>query len=211
MSKSPFKLWAIKDNQNTAHARQNPITNDWTLFDISDGQSSEGVTIPNDDGLAYLKTVDLMRAKGRVVRDDSTVDLKKEVAKYRHLSFGQFILGIAADAGMSANALMAALINSKENLGVVPDKLYEMWLDSMGAKGSDPRYWTQDVERVFWDAVNNGDKLIRELGEVPNDDDLLEMFNSVVLNLAYSAAANKSSRAFIQKSIGIGFLGRVFS
>lgn len=211
MSKSPFELWAVKDNENTAYARSNPITTGWTLFEMNSGKASEGVSISNEDGLAYLRTVDLMKARGRVVRNDSKVDLKKESAKYKQLSFGQFILGIAADAGMSVNALMAALLISKENLDVVPDKLYEMWLDSVGTKGSDPSYWTQDTEKVFWDMVNNGDRLIRDLGEVPNDDDLLEMFNSAVLNLAYGVAANKSSRAFIQKSIGIGFLGRVFS
>lgn len=211
MSKSPYELWAIKDGQNTAYARLNPIINGWTLFEINSGQTSEGVIISNADGLAYLRTVDLMQAKGRVVRNDSKVDLKMEAAKYEQLSFGQFILGIASDADMSANGLMAALLISKGNLDVVPDKLYEMWLDSVGSKGSDPSYWTQDAGKVFWDIVNNGDRLIRDLGEVPNNDDLLEMFNSAVLNLAYGVAANKSSRAFIKKSIGIGFLGRVFS
>lgn len=211
MSKLPTHLYAVKDGRNTAFARLNPINNTWTCFEANEDSASQEKYSPIDHGLTYYETIAELQTKGRVVRNDATANLQVEANKYKRLSFGEFILGVAADANMSAASLMSALLFSRENLELIPDKLFELWLDSAGAKGSNPSFWTQDTDKTFWSIVNDGDRLIRDLGEIPNDDDLLEMFNSCVLNLAYGVAANKSSRAFIQKSIGIGFFGRVFS
>lgn len=211
MSKLPTHLYAVKDGRNTAFARLNPINNTWTCFEANEDSASQEKYSPIDNRLTYYEAIAKLQTRGHVVRKDANANLEVESQKYKRLEFGQFILGVAADANMSASSLMSALLLSSENLELVPDKLFELWLDSVSAKGSNPSYWTQDTDKVFWNIVNDADKLIRDFGEIPNDDDLLEMFNGSVLNLAYGVAANKSSRAFIQKSIGIGFLGRVFS
>lgn len=43
------------------------------------------------------------------------------------------------------------------------------------------------------------------------DDKLFSMFQIIVLNFAYGAHKHPQSEAFIQQSVGIGFMRRLFS
>jgi hypothetical protein len=207
MSKLPVELWVIQKEGYKAYARLNPVTGSWTCFEVDKKSTSDGTVIASD--LSYLDVRRLLDSKGHVIRQDSRVKIKEEAAKYKRLHYGELVIGLASS--MTREESLANLMRERNMIPDLPDKVFEMWLDMVGVKGTKPIFWEENGAVVFWDLVNEGDKVLRALGLIPNDDDLLSMFNSATINMAYGVITNPSSKAFVQKSIGIGFFGRVFS
>ncbi len=207
MSSSPTELWAIQKEGYKAYARLNPVTGLWTCFELDKKSTTNGTVIASD--LPYHDLRRLLDSKGHVIRQDSKVRIKDEAAKYKRLQYGELVLGLAST--MTRQESLASLMRERKMIPDLPDKVFEMWLDMVGVKGSKSIFWEENGAAVFWDLVNEGDKVLRALGLIPNDDDLLSMFNSATINMAYGVITYPSSKAFVQKSIGIGFFGRVFS
>lgn len=208
MSQLPTELWAVHIDKYRAYARFNPILNSWAYFEMDDVNSAVNKGEPKQHGLAYLDVLTLLKKRGHVIRQDFREDLPKISRRYGMVSFGEVVLGLASST--SADVLLKSLFQERDYINNLPDKLFEYWLDSVGTLGFESHFWKKNGQEVFWDIVAKGDRMIRNLDQVPNDDDLLAMFNTALYNLSYGAATNKSSKAFIQKAIGIGFLGRAF-
>jgi hypothetical protein len=88
----------------------------------------------------------------------------------------------------------------------------ESWIDAVAPLGKDPAFWQRDCGAVFREICLRGRQKLADCGvSRASDEDVLWMFQIIVLNFAYGAHKHAGTKAFIQKSIGFGFLRRLFS
>ena len=107
--------------------------------------------------------------------------------------------------------IVAALQGTIEELPQSARASVESWIDEIAPFGADPTFWQKDCGEVFLEICGRARQKLDSHSVRATDDQLLSMFNIIVLNFAYGAHKHPGTKAFIQKSIGIGFLRRLFS
>lgn len=88
--------------------------------------------------------------------------------------------------------------------------LVETWIDEMSTDVRSEAFWKQDCAGAFATITEAAGERLRSAGVNPSTDDVFNMFQIIVLNFAYSTHQHPQSKAFIQKALGVGFLGRIF-
>ncbi len=83
-------------------------------------------------------------------------------------------------------------------------------VDEVSPIGADPEFWKADCGEAFERLTEFAISHFRDEGIKIGEEDALNLFQILILNFTYTAHRNPSSKAFIQKSVGVGFLGRLF-
>jgi hypothetical protein len=107
--------------------------------------------------------------------------------------------------------IVAALQGTIEELPQSARPSVESWIEEMAPFGSEPSFWQKDCGEVFLEICGRAHQKLNSHAVRATDDQLLSMFNIIVLNFAYGAHKHPRTKAFIQQSIGKGFLRRLFS
>lgn len=127
--------------------------------------------------------------------------------QFKGRKFGELVLHHVK--AQSLHTVVAAL---KGTIAKLPSKAaaeVESWIDEIAWLGKNPTFWQRDCGEAFLEICGRARNKLAACGITsPTDEDLLSMFQIIVLNFAYGAHRHAGSKAFIQKSIGIGFLRR---
>jgi hypothetical protein len=122
--------------------------------------------------------------------------------------FGQLVLKQYSE--MKLGTLIAAMRGTIENLPQRAQAYVPQWIDDASQEGIYAAFWAQDCGEALTRLSSRSKATLLNLGVDANDEDLFNMFQIIVLNSAYAAHKHPQSKAFIQKSIGIGFIRRLF-
>ncbi|MGE4254640.1 MAG: hypothetical protein AB7E84_05425 [Xanthobacteraceae bacterium] len=140
--------------------------------------------------------------------DESQGAAKELVRDFRGRTFGELVLFHAKR--QSSPQIMEALA---ETILLLPKGLQgeiEQWIDMNVSDGQWERFWRSDCGEVCLSILERARDHSLRNGAKPDDATLINLFQIVVLNFAYGARQHPSSKAFIQRAIGMGFLRRLF-
>ncbi|MBF0229501.1 MAG: hypothetical protein HQK63_07915 [Desulfamplus sp.] len=87
----------------------------------------------------------------------------------------------------------------------------ESWIDEIVLYGKNPNFWQRDCGEVFTEICDLARRKLANYMVTATEDHLFSMFQIIVISFAYGAHKHPQSKAFIQQSIGVGFLRRLFS
>jgi GYF domain 2 len=98
-----------------------------------------------------------------------------------------------------------------DTIALLPERLQarsEAWIDINNPYALREEFWRSDCSEIFLSIVQRASHFSSRAGIKADADTLLNLFQVVVLSFAYTAHKEPSSKAFIQKAIGIGPLRR---
>lgn len=136
------------------------------------------------------------------------MDINSLAQQYSGRKFGELILHEYKKLDFQTVSL--AVLGTIDELPESISSLMESWLDEIGQYGVDPFFWQRDCGEVFIEICDRARQNLEKNSLPVTDDHLFNMFQVIVLNFVYSLHKNPASKAFVQKSIGIGFLRRLF-
>ena len=87
----------------------------------------------------------------------------------------------------------------------------EEWIDINNQYGRDEAFWQSDCGEVCLSIIERAKHFSTKFGVRVDNNTLFNLFQIIVLTFAYTAHREPSSKAFIQKAVGIGALRRFFS
>jgi hypothetical protein len=129
--------------------------------------------------------------------------------QFKGRKFGELILHHVN--AQDYETLVKAMLGTIEELPSGAETEVESWIDEIAPLGKSPAFWQRDCGQVFLTICGQARQKLANCGVKATENDLLTMFQIIVLNFAYGAHKDPESKAFIQKSVGIGFLRRIFS
>lgn len=134
------------------------------------------------------------------------MDLEKLSKQYRGAKYGQLVLKLHSAMNFSTSK-EAALDLYRQLPKAAADKA-EAWIDRYNRAGMKPDFWKEDCAEIFEMIIEDA----RDSFEAQLDtDDLFNLFQIINLNFVLSAHADKRFKTFIQDSIGLGILGKLFN
>ena len=110
----------------------------------------------------------------------------------------------------SDSQIVAALSHTVSFLPAPLQTASADWIDINNPDGINSSFWQMDCGDAVLLITKRAAEFASELGVRPDDDMLLNLFQIIVLNFAYTANSEPKSKAFIQKSLGFGLLRRMF-
>jgi hypothetical protein len=139
-------------------------------------------------------------------------ETKIEIAKLRQqfhgAAFGELVLKQYKRLNYSAtqNAI-------KGTADLLPDgarssSFLEAWIDQVRPEG--PQFWRRDCGQVLTEITAEARETLLKAGIRAEDEDLFNMFQIIVLSLAYSLHKTPSNVAFVRKALGHSFFQRLF-
>jgi len=150
-----------------------------------------------------------IKKKLEVASLEGSVDLNALAQQFTGAKFGELVLHHYKNA--DPETVIKGMMGTIEELPQDVQPSIEHWIDEIGAFGSEPAFWKYDCGESFKIICNSARLVFANLGIQETNDQLLSMFNIIVLNFAYSAHKHPQTKAFIQKSMGKGFIRRLFS
>jgi hypothetical protein len=102
-----------------------------------------------------------------------------------------------------------ALMGTIEFLPPPLQQASEEWIDVNNVYGRSAQFWKTDCAEILLSTIERGRKFLASRGIANDDDVLLNLFQITVLNFAYTVHSEPQSKAFIQKSLGMGFFRRL--
>jgi hypothetical protein len=84
----------------------------------------------------------------------------------------------------------------------------EQWIDLNNRYAPNEEFWRSDCGDIYLSIIERARQFASRTGTQADSNTLLNLFQIVVLSFAYTAHLEPSSKAFIQKAIGTGFLRR---
>lgn len=136
------------------------------------------------------------------------MDIKNLARQFRGRKLGELVMHHYAN--QSATDAMNALAGTTLLLPKDAQTKMADWVDEVSPIGADPQFWRADCGEAFERLTEFAISYFRDEGINIGEEDALNLFQILILNFTYTAHKNPSSKAFIQKSIGVGFLGRLF-
>ena len=136
------------------------------------------------------------------------MDLQALSAQFAGRKFGELVLHHFKS--MKQQAVVPALSGNIESLPASAKPLVESWIDEVTTFGTDAAFWQSDAGQTFTVICNAAHKRLTDAGVPATADDVFAMFQIVLLNFVYGLHKHPQSKAFIQQSMGIGFLRRMF-
>ena len=137
------------------------------------------------------------------------MDINSLARQFTGRKFGELVLEHHRKMDLATNA--AALQGAIEELPHSVKPHAESWIDEIAPRGVDPSFWRKDCGTVLLEICDTARRKLASDAIRATDDQLLAMFQIIVLNFAYGAHKHPQSKAFIQQSVGMGFLRRLFS
>ena len=135
------------------------------------------------------------------------MDLEALSAQFAGRKFGELVLHHYKN--MKSETVLPALAGNINSLPVNAKPIVESWIDEVSAFGTDAEFWKSDAGQTFIVICNAARQRLNDAGIAAEIDNLFNMFQIILLNFVYGLHKNPQSKAFIQKSLGIGFLGRL--
>jgi len=175
---------------------------DWALRTVSQYLSSS-----SDSSDAHRD--EPIKKKPEVASLGGSVDINALAQQFTGSKFGEMVLHHYKNTDLET--VIAAMQGTIEELPQDARPVVEPWIDKIGAFGSDPAFWKHDCGISFKIICDTAYLVLDAQGVKVTSDLLLSMFNIIVINFAYSAHKHPQTKAFIQKSIGIGYMRRLFS
>jgi hypothetical protein len=83
------------------------------------------------------------------------------------------------------------------------------WIDLNNTYAVDVKFWQADCGDACISIMSRAEGFLRKHEQRSESDTLLNLFQIIVLNFAYAAHKEPSSKAFIQKALGMGLLRRL--
>ena len=136
------------------------------------------------------------------------MDLQALSTQFSGRKFGELVLHHYKR--MSLDEVVSALAGNIQSLPEPAKALAEPWIDEVSAFGPDPSFWQGDAGQTFSDICQSARNRLADVGVSPTNSDVFAMFQVVLLNFVYGLHKHPQSKAFIQQSIGMGFLRRLF-
>jgi hypothetical protein len=136
------------------------------------------------------------------------MDLDALRKQFRGRRFGELILHHRKETDLQST--IAALQGVTQQLPDGAQPLVESWIDEINPNARSEQFWRQDCADALATITAAAASRLRAAGMEPTTEDLFNMFQVIVLNFAYSTHRFPQSKAFIQKALGVGFLGRLF-
>ena len=136
------------------------------------------------------------------------MDLQALSAQFSGRKFGELVLHHYKS--MKQDVLVPALVGNIESLPASAQPLTESWIDEVTAYGTDVSFWQSDAGQTFTRICNAARQRFADAGILATDDDVFAMFQIILLNFVYGLHKHPQSKAFIQRSIGMSFLRRMF-
>lgn len=133
---------------------------------------------------------------------DEIIDSQRE--RY----FGKTIINLMEQ--LNADEIM---VYNQELAASLPVELMndaEAWIDEITSMGYNKSFWKNETTEILSIISNRAKDRMRLHGLVLDNDNIMLLRNMAVLNFIYTGWKHPESKAFIQKSIGIGFFGRLF-
>ena len=137
------------------------------------------------------------------------MDLVSIAQQFSGRKFGELMLHQCRQNNLART--VAALQGTIQELPPEVRPCVEGWIDKMNPAALDADFWRADCGDVFLDLCLRARQELKGYVSNPSDDQVFNMFQIVLLNFAYAAHKNPKSKAFVQKSVGVGFFGRLFS
>lgn len=137
------------------------------------------------------------------------MNLQELSAQYAGRKFGELVLHHFKR--MNQETLVPALAGTIRTLPPAARPLAEDWIDEITTFGTEPSFWQSDAGQTFALICSAAKDRLADAGITASDDDIFNMFQIILLNFVYGLHKHPQSKAFIQQSIGIGFLRRIFS
>jgi len=140
------------------------------------------------------------------------MDLDALETQYKGRKFGELVLLQYKEfRKRPLEFFISAFQGTKEELPTVPGDFVEKWIDEIVILGIKEDFWRSDCGFVFHHICEKARNRLITVGIEVSPDIVFTMFQTALLNFVYTFFKNPSSKAFVQKSIGIGFLRRIFS
>lgn len=136
------------------------------------------------------------------------MDLYALKKQFHGRRFGELILHHRKETDI--HTTIAAIRGVTQELPNNAQPLVGSWIDQINPGALSEQFWRQDCGDAFESITNAASVKLRAAGLQPTTDDLFNMFQIIVLNFAYSTHRFPESKAFIQKALGVGLLGRLF-
>jgi hypothetical protein len=136
------------------------------------------------------------------------MDLHGLSEQFSGRKFGEIVLHHYKS--LKEDALVPALVANIESLPTSAKPLAEAWIDEISAFGTDPSFWQSDAGQTFNLICNAARNRLDSAGVPISNDDVFAMFQIILLNFVYGLHKEPQSKSFIQQSLGMGFLRRMF-
>jgi hypothetical protein len=141
--------------------------------------------------------------------EDWTVSIDELAQGFRGRRFGELVL-----YHVKRQSLSEITKGVMWTISLLPEPLQglsEEWIDLNNQYGLNEEFWRSDCGDVCLSIIERAKQFSSTAGTKADRNTLLNLFQIVVLSFAYTAHREQSSKAFIQKAIGMGFLRRFFS
>jgi len=137
------------------------------------------------------------------------MDINSLAQQFTGRKFGELVLHHYKKQNL--RQIMLAMQGTINELPQSARSSIESWIDEVVPLGADASFWQRDCGEVLLEICGSARQKLANYGVRATDDQLLSMFNIIVLNFAYSAHKHATNRAFIKRSTGSGFFRRLFS
>lgn len=139
-----------------------------------------------------------------------SINLTRLANQYRGRKFGDLVLHHCKE--QTKDQVAYAMMGTANGLRLELSELIGDWIDYESKKGADPEYWNNDCGAALEAICKEAEIYFRLFHHVQLDEEeFFSIFNITVLNYSFAAHSELSTKAFIQKSIGIGFIRRLLS
>lgn len=136
------------------------------------------------------------------------MDLIALAQQFSGRKFGELVLHHCRKQSLAQT--ITALQGTMEDLPHSARPSVEGWIDQMNPSALDAGFWARDCGDVFLDICLRARPVLKATLTHPTDEQVFSMFQIIVLNFAYAMQKDSKSKAFVQKSIGVGLIGRLF-
>ena len=136
------------------------------------------------------------------------LDINALAAQYQGRRFGELVLKHMQE--QSLEQTVSALEGAIDALAPEIQKRVTHLLDNANGLAHKREFWADDCGRVLRFIATATAKELGEVGFAASDDELIDVFNVIVLNFAYSAHRDPRMKKFITSSTAGGFLAKLF-
>lgn len=136
-------------------------------------------------------------------------DIKALAAQFKGRKFGELVLLHMRQQPIPqlVNAMQGTLPNLRPEVQSVAMDI----IDAANPLAGEKEFWADDCGQVLLFMATLIEKELQKHGLTAINDELLDLFNMIVLNFAYSAHQDSGLEKFIKTSTGTGLWGRLFA
>jgi hypothetical protein len=140
---------------------------------------------------------------------DIDMDLKEIEVQFAGRKFGELVLHHCRSGSLAQTTLAIQQLIAQLPSGFQP--LVEGWIDEMTPALQNTAIWQDDCGKHFRKICDHARLKISKGFNNPTDGQVFDMFQLILLSCVYTCQKDKQSKVAIQRSLGMGFMARLFS